>query len=116
MSKHPSMTDEQKQLAIALRADGLPYIKIAAKIGVSETCAYKFLVSLSKPPAPKPSNPKQKPNRKKPQAASREFHHVGSIPMRRHINPELRNVPPLTREQMYYDLARKVRNTARLSA
>ena len=114
-----AMTDEQKALAIQLRSEGLPYIKIAARINTSETTAFNFLKSLLNPPAPKPPPPKPeqkaKPNRKKPPAGILPpHHHVGSVPMRRHINRELRDAPPLTREQMYYDLALAVRNTARL--
>jgi hypothetical protein len=112
------MTDDQKQLAIALRADGLPYIKIAAKVGCSESGAYKFLSSLSKPAAPKPEPIPKKPNRKSPSTdllPPHEFH--GSCPTRRrNFNPaQLDNAPQLTKSEMYYDLARAVRNTARLA-
>jgi hypothetical protein len=109
------MTAEQKQLAITLRSDGMPYLKIAAKIGVSESAAYTFLTGLTKPPPPEKPEPipQQKPTLKR--AYTPVHHHVASVPMRRHIDPEARKAPTLTREQMYYDLARAVRNTARLS-
>jgi hypothetical protein len=43
-----------------------------------------------------------------------QFH--GSCPIhRRAVSLELRNTPQLTKSQMYFDLARAVRNTARLS-
>src|SRR6266436_142992 len=111
------LTTDQKQLAIALRADSLPYIKIAAKIGSSESSTFKFLKSVLNPPALKP--PKPEPIQKKPNRKSspthllppHEFH--GSCPTRRrNFNPaQLDNAPQLTKSQMYYDLARAVRNT-----
>jgi hypothetical protein len=111
------MTAEQKAQAVQLRSEGKPYLKIAAKIGVSESAAYKFLTSLSKPPPSKPKPiPKQKPKLKTPLLPPHEFHHVASCPMRRHINPEARNLPQLTKAQLIFDLERAWRNTAQLSS
>jgi hypothetical protein len=112
------MTDEQKAHAIQLRSEGMPYLKIAAKIGVSESCAFKFLKSLLNPAKPeKTARRKAAKTRLKtatPKPLLPVHHHVASVPMRRHINPEARHTPQLTKAQMYYDLARAVRATARL--
>jgi hypothetical protein len=111
------LTDDQKQLAIALRSKGTPYLKIASRIGSSESAAYKFLVSLSKPPAPKPEQKPKQPNRKSSSMNLLPPHEFkGSCPIRRrNFDPaQLNNAPQLTKSQMYYELARAVRNTTRL--
>jgi hypothetical protein len=93
----------------SLRSDGLSQGKCARIIGCSASQVFKVL---------HPEKKKLKPTAlPKPSPPPRKFHHhhVASVPMRRHINPKARNAPPLTREQMYYDLARAVRNTLRLA-
>jgi hypothetical protein len=112
------MTAEQKQLAIALRSEGMPYHRIAAKIGTSESAAFKFLTGLTKPsppkPAPIPPITQQKSKLKTSLLPPHQFH--GSCPIhRRAVSLKLRNTPQLTKRQMYFDLARAVRNTVRLA-
>jgi hypothetical protein len=119
MPQHPPMTAEQKQLAIQLRSDGMSYLKIAAKIRVSETTAFKFLKSLLNPPAPKPE---KKPTRKASKTTRKasplpphEFH--GSCPIHRRavVSFEMRNAPQLTHKQLQFEFERAWKNTARLS-
>jgi hypothetical protein len=117
----PSMTDDQHQQAIQLRSGGMSYLKIAAKVGASESSTFKYLSSLSKPPPkPKPT-PIVKAVQLKPKARAHgllpphEFHHVGSCPIRRPMNSTMMEAPQLTKAQMYHDLAVAVRNTLRLA-
>ena len=115
MPNRPPMTDDQKAQAIQLRSEGLPYVKIAAKIGTSESAAFKYLSRLSKPLTPKPAIQKQPKRKRRPASLSPLHHRVASVPMRRrHINPQSRNTPQLTHQQLIDDLAQAVRNTARL--
>ena len=108
----PKMTDDQKDEAIALRSDGMPYLKIAAKVGCSESAAFKFLSGLSIPVAPKgpkvaPKGPPQKPPAL---LLPREIHH-GSCPTRKPIDSFFRNGPQLTKPEIHAMLAEAVRNT-----
>lgn len=116
----PSISDDQKQQAIALRSEGMAYLKIAAKVGCSERAAYKFLsgLNLSKPkpkPAPKPKQSNRKsrtdllPPKKFP--SSCPTHYTSINPVRHNA---LRNAPQPTKSEMYAMLALAVRNTARM--
>jgi hypothetical protein len=115
------MTADQQALAIQLRSEqGLSYVHIASKIGVSEKATYSFLKPLLIPKPLKliPPKPLCEPPavRKTLPAKLLPEHQLNrSCPMRRHINPEDRDAPQLTKSQMYYDLARAVRNTLRLA-
>jgi transposase-like protein len=121
MPKYKSMTDEQKAQAIQFRSEGISYVRIAAKIGTSESAAFKFLKSLLAPPTPKPDAPitkAAKPSKPKATLASylppHEFHHVASCPMRR--RSMLLERRTYTRSELTLMLEEAVRNTARLSA
>jgi hypothetical protein len=116
MPNNPSMTADQKATATQLRSGGMPYLKIAAKIGVSESAVFKFLTNRQKPPKPpKLMIPQQKPKMKTSLLPPHEFH--GSCPIRRRaLSLELRNMPQLTHKQLQFELERAWHNTARLSA
>jgi hypothetical protein len=113
------MTADQKATAIQLRNERMPYLKIAAKIGTSESAAYKFLSRLSKPPKPpklKGAKTKLKVSPPKPLLPHHQQHSFhGSCPIhRRAVSLELRNRPQLTHKQLQSEFERAWRNTARL--
>jgi transposase len=105
------MTNEQKALAIRLRSEGTTYRKIAVKLGVSDSAAYKFLISLK--PKPKPV-PIQKSESKVPTLLPPHQLNTRCI-IRREIDPAKRGARPLTRSEMYETLATAWRNTAQLA-
>jgi hypothetical protein len=110
------MTDEQKALAKKLRSEGKPYQKIGRALGVSETCVYKFLIGLTKPPKPKQSKLKPKP-KPVPKILSTmpmmDIDRHFSCPTRK-FNPLYKDLYPQTKLEMYETLALAVRNTAQL--
>jgi hypothetical protein len=108
------MTEEQKAQAIKLRSEGMPYLKIAAKICASESGTYKFLIGLTKPPKPKPTPLIEKP---KPKPALLLPPHIlnSSCPTRK-FNALYQDLQPQTKSEMYATLATAWRNTARLAS
>jgi hypothetical protein len=112
------LTVEQKATAIQLRAGGNTYLRIAAKIGSSESTAFKFFKSLIDPappkPAPKPTPAVQQSNRKPPAHLLPEHQLNSSCPTRRIINRELLKRRTYTRTEMAVMLEEAWRNTARL--
>jgi hypothetical protein len=93
-----------------LRSKGLSQQKCARIIGCSDAAVFKALHPKPKPePKPKPK-PAPKIQSTKPLLnLDRHF----SCPIRKKFNLTYA-VPQLTKAQMYYDLARAVRNTAQL--
>jgi IS30 family transposase len=105
----PFTWDETKRTQLhRLRQEGNSQTAIAKIIGCSNSCIYDEIHRQQKPLSPKPQKARA-------HAYLTVHHHVASVPMRRHINPEYRNAPQLTKSQMYYDLAMAWRNTVRLS-
>jgi hypothetical protein len=110
MPNRPSMTSEQKQLALSLRACGLPYLKIASRLGVSESTAFTFLTNRK--PTPKPAKTKTKTSLLPP---PRILHRLNSrCPIRKPMDPFYRTLPKPTRDELERRLAIAVRNTALL--
>src|SRR5579864_8924077 len=111
MPNRPSMTTAQKAKAKQLRSKGMTYLKIAAKVGVSESGIFKFLTNRK----PSPKKPKlrvvEKPKPKAPLLPPHQF--KGSCPIhRRAVHLEnLQKLPQLTHAQLIDDLAQAVRNT-----
>jgi hypothetical protein len=105
-----SFTPETREQLTKLRQDHLSMQKCADIIGCSQTAVYHELY-----PEKKVSRAKPKQEVKKPKLSLLPLHVLhGSCVLRKKINPDHRNAPQLTKEQMYYDLAKAVRNTARL--
>jgi transposase len=89
--------------------DKLSLTKCASIIGCSESAVYKALYPKPKPPP----QPKPKPAPKKLLLPPHELNR--RCIQRRRVDPEaIRNTPQLTKAQLYYDLARAVRNTLTL--
>jgi hypothetical protein len=113
------LSDEQQQQAIALRTYGMPYLKIACRIGASESVTFKFLKSTTTEPKPPPI--KNRLDRKS--APGRillepTYRLNSNCPLHKRRDGLLtleQRPPPLTKAQMYQDLALAVRNTLRLA-
>jgi hypothetical protein len=101
-----TLTDEQQDEAIRLRASGLSYPKVALAMNADAKCIWLFF--HPKPP-PKPLGRKHK---KKPQQRERE-HHVApsSVPMMRHINRKERQRQQPTKSELHAMLYEAVMNT-----
>jgi hypothetical protein len=113
------LSSDQQSAAIALRSEGLSFVRIAAKLSVSgpfvsESVVYKFLKQQSMPP-PEPPVKLKVAIPEKPPTQSYEYHHVMSCPLRK-LRDGLEVYPPApTKAQMYAMLEEAWRNTARLS-
>jgi hypothetical protein len=116
------MTDDQKAQAIALRSDGMSYLRISAKIGCSESVTFRYLSSASKPsPAAEPKlDPKPKPAiPQKPPAPIYsllpEYKLNSSCPKRRPMNSEMMKKPQPTKAQLMFEFEKAWKNTAQLA-
>jgi hypothetical protein len=113
------LTDDQRALAIQLRSTGMPYVKVAAKVGCSETAVFKFLKQQSIPEPPPLRKPKASStvpeNNPTPKfSLLPEYKLNSSCPIRRKFSAVTMNLPQLTKAQMYYDLHQAVLRTTRL--
>jgi transposase len=114
----PSMTEEQKAMAIQLRSEGLSYIKIAAKISctgnkVSESAVYKL---IKPPPAKLELKAKPTSNLKRPSTALLPEYKLNTYAPIHRRSFSIHNHREFTRAEMYAALEEAVRNTTKLSA